>query len=220
MSEGAAATGRAPLGRQILIYLITLTTAFICIEIASFVAITLIKRSGVFYNSAMVTQNYYEFLEKRDLNLGWGPSRSGGPIKINAENTAGDGTRHDPVFPIDARSCLSLFGNSFTWSEGVADKDAWGSILAAKLKCRVANFGVGGYGTDKAFPPVSLASSRGWGGVSQSPLSRHSTQCQPVSGTYLIRGTNPHSNLASSSGMAMSNWYQPLRSRRRIFRGF
>jgi hypothetical protein len=70
--------------------------------------------------------------------LGWRLSRA-------------DSARHDPVFQIDARPCLSLFGDSFTWSTGVADEDAWGSILAAKLKCRVSNFGVGGYGTDQAF---------------------------------------------------------------------
>jgi hypothetical protein len=152
MNGGAASTGKAPLGRQILMYAVMLAIVFICIEIVSFVAITLIKPSGVFYDPSMVTQNYDEYLEKRDINLGWGPSPPpNGPIEAEPENTAADGTRHDPVFPIDARPCLSLFGDSFTWSEEVADKDAWGSILAAKLKCRVANFGVGGYGTDQAF---------------------------------------------------------------------
>jgi hypothetical protein len=133
-------------------YAVMLTIVFICIEIVSFVAITLIKPSGVFYDPSMVTQKYDEYLEKRNINLGWGPhSPPSGSIKAKAENTAADGARHDPVFPIDARPCLSLFGDSFTWSSEVADKDAWGSILAAKLKCRVANFGVGGYGTDQAF---------------------------------------------------------------------
>ena len=138
MNGGVVSTGQAPLGRRILMYSVMLAIVFTCIEIVSFVAITLIKPSGVFYDSSTVTQNYNEYLKKRDINLGWGPSPA-------------DGARHDPVFPIDARPCLSLFGDFFTWSTEVADKDAWGSILAAKLKCRVANFGVGGYGTDQAF---------------------------------------------------------------------
>jgi hypothetical protein len=138
MNGETPSTGQSPLARQILMYAVMLAIVFVCIEIVSFVAITLTKPLGVFYDPSMVTQNYDEYLKKRDINLGWGPSPA-------------DGARHDPVFPIDSRPCVSLFGDSFTWSTGVADKDAWGSILAAKLRCRVANFGVGGYGTDQAF---------------------------------------------------------------------
>src|SRR5262249_24657299 len=83
----------------------------------------------------------------RDINLGW----VWPPPPPSGQNTAADGARHDPVFPFDARPCLSLFGDSFTWSDGVADNDAWGSILSTNLKCRAANFGVNGYGTDQAF---------------------------------------------------------------------
>jgi hypothetical protein len=133
-----AASRQSPVGRSILMCALMLAIAFICIEFVSFVAITLIKPEGVFYDPSIVTQNYDEYLKKRDINLGWGPTPVGS-------------ARHDPVFPIDARPCLSLFGDSFTESAEVADENAWGSILAAKLKCRVANFGVGGYGTDQAF---------------------------------------------------------------------
>jgi hypothetical protein len=126
------------LGRSILLYAAMLAIVFVSFEIVSFISISLIKPSGVFYDPSMVMQSYDEYLKQRDINLGWGPSPA-------------DVARHDPLFPIDTRPCLSLFGDSFTWSTGVADEDAWGSILAAKLKCRVANFGVGGYGTDQAF---------------------------------------------------------------------
>jgi hypothetical protein len=138
MNGGAVPSGEAPLGRRIVMYAVMLAIVFLGVEFVSFVTITLSKPSGVFYDPSMVTQNYEEYLKRRDTNLGWGPSLP-------------DATRHDPVFPIDTPLCLSLFGDSFTWSTGVADEDAWGSILAAKLKCRVANFGVGGYGTDQAF---------------------------------------------------------------------
>jgi hypothetical protein len=150
MNGRAKPTDQASLGRLILVYAVMLAIVFICIETMSFVAITLIKSrfvfQGVFYDPSVVTQNYDEYLEKRDIKLGWRP-----PPAPNAWSTAADGTRHDPGFSIDAQPCLSLFGDSFTWSDRVADKDAWGSILSAKLKCRVANFGVSGFGTDQAF---------------------------------------------------------------------
>ena len=138
MSGGAVSTGQAPLGRRIVMYSVMLAIVFVGIEFMSIATITLSKSSGVFYDPSMVSQNYNAYLKQRDGNLGWGPSPA-------------DAARHDPVFSIDTRPCLSLFGDSFTWSTGVADENAWGSILAAKLKCRVANFGVGGYGTDQAF---------------------------------------------------------------------
>ena len=74
MNGGVVSTGQAPLGRRILMYSVMLAIVFTCIEIVSFVAITLIKPSGVFYDSSTVTQNYNEYLKKRDINLGWGPS--------------------------------------------------------------------------------------------------------------------------------------------------
>jgi lysophospholipase L1-like esterase len=112
-------------------------------------------------------------LKKRDINLGWGPSPA-------------DDTRHDPVFPIGTPPCLSLFGDSFTWSVGVADEDAWGSILAAKLKCRVANFGVGGYGTDQAFLRFRLLPPAG-GVVLLNHLSEN-----------ILRNVNQYRNLLYS----------------------
>jgi hypothetical protein len=125
-------------------YAVMLTMVFMCIETMSFVAINLVKSrfvfQGVFYDASVVKQ--IEYRKKRDIILGWRP---------RPETTAADGTRPDPVFSIDAPPCLSLFGDSFTASADVDAKDAWGSILSAQLKCRVANFGVSGYGTDQAF---------------------------------------------------------------------
>jgi hypothetical protein len=146
--EGITSTGQAPLSRRILMYSIMLTIILVSIEILAFVAITLTKYKGIFYDPSLITQSYLEYLDKYDVNLGW-PSRK--PIKGQAENSAVDGSRPDPVFPVEARPCLSLFGDSFTWAAEVADKDAWASVLSAKLKCRAANFGVSGYGTDQAF---------------------------------------------------------------------
>ncbi len=49
-----------------------------------------------------------------------------------------------------ATRCLSLYGDSFTWGAEVDAASAWGALLARRLGCRVANFGVVGFGTDQA----------------------------------------------------------------------
>ena len=58
-----------------------------------------------------------------------------------------------PAFPDPdrPRACVSLYGDSFTWGEEVDNEHAWGNVLSKLLACRVANYGVGGYGTDQAY---------------------------------------------------------------------
>jgi hypothetical protein len=122
------------------------------VELMAIVAINRLKGMGVFYDPSKVTQNYFDYLAHRDYELGWtSHTEVSGGIKKHTEHAALDGTRSDPLFSVTDLPCVSLFGDSFTWSGEVADGDAWGSLLAAKLKCRVANYGVGGYGTDQAY---------------------------------------------------------------------
>ena len=85
---------------------------------------------------------YADYLARRNLKLGWTSSGT---------SAAEDGTRKDPAFSPNLQPCISLFGDSFTWSEEVEDGQAWGAVLATKIKCRVANYGVAGYGTDQAY---------------------------------------------------------------------
>ena len=80
--EGITSTGQAPLSRRILMYSIMLTIILVSIEILAFVAITLTKYKGIFYDPSLITQSYLEYLDKYDVNLGW-PSRK--PIKGQAE---------------------------------------------------------------------------------------------------------------------------------------
>jgi len=44
-----------------------------------------------------------------------------------------------------------LYGDSFTEGSGVDPEHAWSNVLSQLLHCRVANFGVSGYGTDQAY---------------------------------------------------------------------
>jgi hypothetical protein len=71
--------------------------------------------------------------------------------------TSGDydasGSRIVPAFadPQKNPSCISLYGDSFTLGGEVGHADTWGNVLSGLLHCRVANYGVGGYGTDQAY---------------------------------------------------------------------
>src|SRR5262249_47154185 len=51
----------------------------------------------------------------------------------------------------NARPCLDVYGDSFTWADEVGDRDTWSARLSDLLKCRVRNFGVVGYGSDQAY---------------------------------------------------------------------
>ena len=60
------------------------------------------------------------------------------------------GARFSPAYPEPGNECVTLYGDSFTYGVGVREEYAWGNTLAERLRCRVGNFGVGGYGTDQA----------------------------------------------------------------------
>jgi hypothetical protein len=87
---------------------------------------------------ARFESGYRRFLELHHPLLGWPTVDSTTP-------------RPSPAFPAGVRSCVALFGDSFTRASEVSDKEAWGNLLAERLHCRVANYGAGGYGTDQAF---------------------------------------------------------------------
>jgi hypothetical protein len=100
---------------------------------------------NLFYIPPNISPNEYEhYLSVRDPNLGW-PS----PLS-NAENLDATGARISPAFSAPGTECVSLYGDSFTFGSEVNNEQAWGNLLALELGCRVANFGVGGYGTDQS----------------------------------------------------------------------
>ena len=100
---------------------------------------------NLFYAPPKTTPEEYEhYLSVRDGVLGW-PS----PL-TTIENLDSSGARVSPAFPAPGSECVSLYGDLFTFGSEVNDEQAWGNVLARELGCRVANFGVGGYGTDQA----------------------------------------------------------------------
>ena len=90
---------------------------------------------------------YDEYLEFRNPFLGW-------PLKADAEKGRdASGSRLNPRFPyrkgID--DCVSIYGDSYTFSAEVTKKYAWSTVLSELLNCRVGGFGVDGYGSDQAY---------------------------------------------------------------------
>ena len=107
----------------------------------------IIPRDGsMFYRLPNINKvDFDHYLQRRDPKLGW-PL----PAHIGAKDFDASGARPSPTFPKPGRECVALYGNSFTYGEEVGDADAWGNVLSGMLGCRVANYGVGAYGTDQA----------------------------------------------------------------------
>ena len=55
----------------------------------------------------------------------------------------------------DKDYCVYIFGDSFAHADEVSHEAAWSNVLEKKLGCNVANFGVGGYGSDQAYLRLS-----------------------------------------------------------------
>jgi len=93
-----------------------------------------------------VLEKYDDYMAQRHPLLGW-PS----PKAYGGKNFDASGSRIVPAFPTPGNACVSLYGDSFTWSDEVDHEHAWGNVLSQLLGCRVANYGVGGYGADQAY---------------------------------------------------------------------
>ena len=125
-------------------------------DIASFMAGLLILRNPLnklyLYKEISAEKDletaYQNYLNKRDPTLGW-PS----PTQFGGGDFNELGARRTTVFnpPHPSQSCISLYGDSFTYSDEVEHAYAWGNILSQRQNCQVNNFGVGGYGTDQAY---------------------------------------------------------------------
>ena len=115
------------------------------VELASFLA------TGFLVSQRIILEppddrGYVEYLASRDPLLGW-PAPQG----MTERGFDSAGSRVTPRFPDPSvPSCVATFGDSFTWGEEVTAEHAYGNVLSDMLGCRVANYGVGGYGTDQA----------------------------------------------------------------------
>ncbi len=132
-------------GRRGTFALLLLVMMFLLLEGIGFVATKLLVRSGFMYES-LPTKDYAVYLAERDPVLGWPPPGKRGQGEVDRS-----GSRLSPAFPDPAaKSCVAVFGDSYTWGDEVGPADAYPNVLAQDLGCRVSNFGVGGYGSDQA----------------------------------------------------------------------
>jgi hypothetical protein len=113
-------------------------------ELLAYVKSCQLVKYAIGFTPLDFTESYESVAGRRHLKLGWLPS----PANLDAE-----GSWRIPAFPDPARTptCVSLYGDSFTEGAGVDREHAWSNVLSRLLHCRVANFGVSGYGTDQAF---------------------------------------------------------------------
>lgn len=136
-------------GRRARDLVFSILLAAFVLEATAFLAVHALRRTPatfLFYHPPNLTIPEYErYLAARDPELGWPAPGDLGGTKYDAS-----GSRPVPAFPEPGRECVSLYGDSFTYSPEVSDADTWGSVLARELGCRVANFGVKAYGTDQA----------------------------------------------------------------------
>ena len=108
------------------------------------------RANFVFYRppqpGAITAADFARYLATRDPDVGW-PS----PSKFGSAPFDASGARSNPSYPEPGTEYVSSYGDSFTFGDEVSDDAAWSHVLSRRLGARVANFGVGGYGTDQAF---------------------------------------------------------------------
>ncbi|MEM6649033.1 MAG: hypothetical protein AAF603_02145 [Pseudomonadota bacterium] len=135
-------------------YAVILIFLLLCAELILFISFNTVPQlKGRFYSVPEVTETEYEkYIAQRHPVLGW-PSE-----KWLDKNADQDGARRSPANKVRSEKpvCISLYGDSFTFSEEVSNSEAWGNLLAEQMNCQVKNYGVGGYGTDQALLRLQL----------------------------------------------------------------
>ena len=87
-------------------------------------------------------QNIFDGLSyQNDSELGWIEKYGLGQPRPSPRNSESNSTE----------PCVYIFGDSFAHADEVEDGQAWSYILQNRLGCKVANFGVGGYGSDQSY---------------------------------------------------------------------
>jgi hypothetical protein len=127
---------------------------FAAMEGASYLVAKFILPTSVIFQPSYFAEDkakleviYKDYLEFRNPITGW-------PSKEDEESGRdASGSRINPNFSYNegADNCISIYGDSYTWSSEVTRKYAWSTVLSELLNCRVGSFGVGGYGSDQAY---------------------------------------------------------------------
>jgi hypothetical protein len=120
-------------------------------EVGSYVVVSYLSHAPqtrllLYRPPSIAAAEYDDYLRRRDPRLGWPP-----PEQIGGTFYDRSGSRRVPAFPDPGGECATVYGDSFTYASDVSDEEAWPNLLSGRLRCRIGNFGVGGYGTDQAY---------------------------------------------------------------------
>jgi len=113
-------------------------------EIMAYLKARQLVSYNIGFNPLVTDESHNDYQLRHHPRLGWTPA----PEQVDAV-----GSRPIPAFhdPLTSTACVALYGDSFTEGAGVDHEQAWSNVLSVLLNCRVANFGVSGYGTDQAY---------------------------------------------------------------------
>jgi hypothetical protein len=116
-------------------YLFIILINLVAIEIGCFLLGMYLIKTGDFYSPPSVNSDEYKkYLASRDKVLGWSPTLESKLSSNYSEERRFDkvGSRFVPVFPDPDKfkSCVSLYGDSFTYASEVDAKHAWGNVLS------------------------------------------------------------------------------------------
>lgn len=127
-----------------ILFLATLETAsYLGISYLSGIKPSLIWHPGI--DSSVSNIEPEQYLNEIHPILGW-PSLA----MLKGKEFDSLGSRRNTWFDESQKPCVATYGDSFTWSDEVSYEHAWPNVLSKSLNCRVANFGIGGYGVDQA----------------------------------------------------------------------
>jgi hypothetical protein len=131
-------------GSIIIIFLVAA-----CAEFMAYVTSSYLVKYSIGFTPLRITESYEHYAARYHPRLAWKSlvlDDNG-----NYLDPGGSGPASSGEHPSHTPACLSLYGDSFTEGFGVDPKFSWSSLLSQLLHCRVANYGVSGYGTDQAF---------------------------------------------------------------------
>ena len=128
--------------RRWLFRIVALLFVFGAFEVVAYVALHTLARRYPMDPMAEITPELVEsYLERRYVpDLGWEPL----PEDMNSI-----GARSLREYT-ELENTISVYGDSYTFGDGVDVEQCWATQLQGRLGCGVLNFGVGGYGTDQA----------------------------------------------------------------------
>lgn len=121
----------------------------VLLEGIAFGATTALVRRNLIYQPPSLNQIVHSESEQ-DPILGW-PTRHSLGRGFDER-----GARVDPSFPLPHEVCVSVYGGTLVYGAHVSDDKTWSALLSQHLGCRVANYGVAGYGTDQAYLRYSI----------------------------------------------------------------